>query len=117
MKTDRPTSVRETLERVRELLSDRERWTQGRYAQNADGAPADPEGPFATAFCLIGACRRVDGPFEYKVIDALFDALPRTFPGGIADYNDTHTHRSVLRLIGKAIAATPEPAKADTDAA
>ncbi len=101
-----PSSTVETLERVRELLSDPNRWTQGFFARNAEGAGIGIDGikaDKAAAFCILGALFRVDGPYGFPAEEAIRNALPRGVQG-IPDYNDSRRHRSVLKLLDKAIA-------------
>ncbi len=47
-----------TLRTARELLMDRERWMQGRWASGPLGERTFPESPESYRFCLAGAVRR-----------------------------------------------------------
>lgn len=35
------------------------RWTQGTYAQDAEGRDVQAKSPYAMCWCLLGACRKL----------------------------------------------------------
>lgn len=49
----------DVLEGAYEIISDRERWTQGALARNAAREAVDPRFKSAQSFCAIGAIDRV----------------------------------------------------------
>ena len=94
-------------------IEDPQSWGQGSYATDVSGKPVYISSDHAARFCLIGAVSRaafdIAGPgyvdekdFD-EACDAMSSALPKSFSGGITLYNDSHSHRSVVRLINKAI--------------
>lgn len=101
----------ETLTKVRELLSDPDRWCQGLRARNKDGLPVEPDGRTAVSWCLSGAIQRVSatsylGFDAISAIDEIFDArsvLDEIIYVSLEEYNDTHTHTEVLALLDEAI--------------
>lgn len=101
-----PQSVKETLERVRELLSDRKRWTKGTYARTGNNRDVDVFDPKAAKFCILGAIRRVNGTYTQEAADA-FDSLTDDDPAGFNDKRGT-THTDLLAVIDKAIAAADQ---------
>ena len=96
-------------------IKDPQSWGQRHYATDVSGMPVYISSDHAVRFCLIGAVSRatrdrardVYGDEDEKnfdeACDALIAALPKSFNGGLALYNDSHSHRSVVRLINKAI--------------
>jgi len=50
--------VNKVLTRAHALLSDRQRWTQGTLARNADGVHTTPTYDTATSWCAVGAVER-----------------------------------------------------------
>jgi hypothetical protein len=47
--------------KMKELLSNEKRWTQGAYARDEMGTVVTPESASAVSFCLLGAVRRCYG--------------------------------------------------------
>ena len=109
------------LKELRHLLSNKKRWTRYSWARTADRAGVEPDHPYATAWCLLGGCRRVTqedyshiGFARYRRIeDALFRTLedenigladPRDREGSIARWQDSVDHAEVLAFIDDTIA-------------
>jgi len=93
------------LKRVRALLSDPARWTQGEMARNMFGAPTDPAGPNATCWCLMGAIQREtnDDPF---LAGSVYQILRTQLQGqSVSDFNDSRatTHADIMAVLDKAI--------------
>jgi len=77
-----------------ELLSDPTHWTQGTYARAADGREIHYSDPEATAWCVIGACRKL---YTFEERHALYEMLWHIVPGGdVKTWNDTTDHATVL---------------------
>lgn len=95
------------LKRVRALLSDPARWTQGEMARNMFGAPTDPAGPNATCWCLMGAIHHEtnDDPF---LAGFAYQILRIQQGQAISEFNDdpTTSHADVMALLDKAIEST-----------
>lgn len=107
---------------ARKLISDPERWLQGRYAETAGHLPCFPKDEKAVSFCSVGAVVHVlpeqtIPEREVRQLSAAVHALdpgwlatyrqehPHTrFERCIAQYNDTHTHEEVLAVWDLAIA-------------
>lgn len=47
--------------KVRELLSDKSKWSKHHYAQDASGKPTSPHSENAVAWCLVGAIEKCYG--------------------------------------------------------
>lgn len=112
--------VTKDLRKVRELLSDPNKWLKGRLANNDKGVGVDPNSPDATCFCLLGATYKVTGFYGYptcnaaasnqyaRVVDRLCDAVRKHHPSygtSAMGFNDSQgtSHADVLNLIDKAI--------------
>lgn len=77
------TEVRQDAKAMLELLSNRDHWTQGVYARDADGHSVDPVDPTAVCWCAVGAVHKVTGSsaralpgprlraLEYAIVAAL----------------------------------------------
>lgn len=69
--------------KIRELLSDESKWTQGHLALRADGLDTAVEVDDAIRFCLYGAVERCYGPFgvlrSHEIYGRIIDDL-RTDP-------------------------------------
>lgn len=102
--------AKEVLERARDLLGDRQRWTQNGLAVDRQGHPCDPLGQEAYSYSLGGALHYA-GNFdpdwlteEWFQETALAMATLQTLAGStLEDYNDTHTYEEVLGLLDRAI--------------
>lgn len=118
-------SVTDVLKKVRKLLTNPKRWTQGCNSRDKSGnytpvvSFADPlmskrlqKNSEACSWCLSGAilyCISEGNPLlsdawnkNTKVQARLCKYIPKGF--SIPKYNDERSHRSVIRLIDKAIA-------------
>ncbi len=51
----------EKLKEARELVARPGGWTQGTFAETAEGTAVNESDPSAVAFCMMGACLRVGG--------------------------------------------------------
>lgn len=100
----KPTTLLQTLKAVRSLVSTR--WIKGDYRRKmSDGK---------LSYCLVGALRKVDGPFENNARLLIKEALPKSF-GFIEYFNDYSgtTHEKMLAVVDKAITkARPKRKKA-----
>jgi len=94
-----PTDSIKLLTKVRELLSDPARWTQGTAARNVEGRHVTSTDPNATCWCLMGAVWK-HAPFIG--FDAMNSLLSN---GGNATFNDarTTTHSDILSYLDSRI--------------
>ena len=98
------------LRDARALISKPENWRQGAMAgcrfMGGDIRMSLPTThPMANCWCAAGAIKRVsatDKEFGNAIVALAFYAMP----GGVAAFNDTHTHAEVLAAFDKAIEAT-----------
>jgi hypothetical protein len=117
------TTHRETLVAARALIADERNWLQRHYAQAADGSVVSPTSPTAKCFCVIGALCNVEKEtppeLDGGLLFTLFDALPpwtktayqdRSLIGALQVFNDDTTHKRVLDVFDRAIAAHDLPA-------
>lgn len=102
---------KEAIIAVRELISDPKRWTQGVYARRIKDDPifhhsVTPQSKDATCWCMLGAvikvCSSDSVSFETDVTKTIESLMPTQF-GGIAKFNDSHTHAEVLALLDSTI--------------
>jgi hypothetical protein len=105
-------TVKETLVKLRELLSDPSRWTKRANAKAANGIAVRSYSPHAESFCLVGGLERVVGwtPNHTQATEDEFQragaALKRTARVEfISVFNDRSTHGEVLNVIDRAIEA------------
>jgi len=105
-KPKNPKTIAGTVAAIRKILEDRQRWTKGAYRITVGTN---------VKFCLVGAARFVDGPFEKQAIEVIHDALPdrwknRNTLGAnqkeslIIDFNDSSSrrHPQILDLLARA---------------
>ena len=85
--------------KVRELLSDESKWTQGVSARDSKGESVGVFDLTATCWCLIGAlayCYSFDG--ELDILRVTYKELNGQ---SIGDWNDSHSFTDVKTLIEK----------------
>lgn len=97
---------------VRELLSDPERWTQCRNAQDENGLSVPVKSIHAKCFCLFGAIERLADKYGGRRANAL-SCLERaimmgdynSYRGNIIDFNDdsNRLHHEVIKVLDTAI--------------
>ena len=94
------------LEAARELIAEPEHWLQGDVRARANNRPVGPNHPLANKFTLTAAIERVTSPLDgqaiSKAMSALFIAMHDS-EQSFSDYNNTHTHAEILRLLDAAI--------------
>jgi len=92
--------------KVKELLADPARWTQGEFARNADGCKTSSDDDHAVCWCLSGAIKKCypDLKEREKAANKLIDVLPENYDGAIGIYifNDSSTHAEVMKLLEEA---------------
>lgn len=57
--------------KIKELLNDESKWTQGAYARDAQGRATTTFAQSATCFCLIGAAKACYGSTNHKYVNVL----------------------------------------------
>ncbi len=99
-----------TLEAIKILLS--KGWTRFNYAVDKADSPVNITSPDAVSFCLLGALKKINGPFQLQADEYIHTALPPRACNSIVPFNDriAKSVKPVLRVLDKAIAR----AKADT---
>lgn len=94
------------LVEARKLISNKENWTQGAYAQDSKGRPVTGRSPYATCFCAFGAIDKI-AEMAFNPVKSIRSQLEYldlfTEDIGVIKYNDSHTHEEVLSLFDKAI--------------
>lgn len=76
-------------------------WTQEHVARDANGNPVKATDERAKSFCMVGAIQR-----QHSDANAYGEAIRhlRTACGGsIFDFNDSHGHKAVTRVMRRAI--------------
>lgn len=98
------TQLLPTLTAVRELLSERSKWTQGCLARNIADNSVDPLDPKAVCWCLVGAVHKVNEKLplleRHKISNKFYMASDR----GLMSVNDAFTHAEVLAFLDEQIA-------------
>lgn len=95
---------KDILIEARALISDPKRWTQGSWAKNARGWDVFYNDPSAVCFCASSALRRSCNLLE---LETAWGILAREMDGGVAPFNDSHTHAEVMDAFQKAIDSLP----------
>lgn len=96
------------LEAVKELLSDRKRWTKGEFARDKYSHPLDDAADErACRWCVLGACRRLRTSDE---AEALIADVTRAlgFCGGVPSLNDSGGFSKVHECLDLAIKKAKE---------
>ena len=100
-----PEQLIEDLRALRELLSERSRWTRGAYARDEhENKLNDPLAEEATCWCLSGAIKRVAKSMFNERQDVLRQAVRKHCHMAIPIFNDRSEHADVLRVIDLALA-------------
>lgn len=92
------------LKALRELFSDRSRWTQGVEARNGSGLPVAPMDPDAVCFCLLGGVIKVTDD-EVRRYEALrFHISGMIFPQyrSLIAFNDGSGYDQVQAMLDRA---------------
>lgn len=89
----------ETLQEMRDLLSDEGRWTQGENARDYLGRQVLAKDKEAVCWCLVGAAFKVSN--ARGTADKALRALKLV--ENVATFNDRSSHSEVLQLLDKAI--------------
>ena len=85
--------LHDDLKAVYKLLRAKSRWTKGTFARNRSGGHVGSDSPEAVCWCLSGAINKIGSDAVRRAIDL---RLPDQT---IAEFNDSHTHKQVLKLI------------------
>ena len=106
----RSATARNVLIRARARIADREHWTTGALARDADGNEVVPRDRRAVDWCALGALYRVTTPVKghRSASELLAAEIDGRLAVGDLDYtitnfNDSHTHKQVLALYDRAI--------------
>lgn len=94
------------LKKARETIRPRKKWTQGAWARTADGVGVPSRHTGAVCYCVMGAVKANMPPLAYSgdVETYLNKFIPKSkTPADIYTYNDHRSHRSVMRLLDRAI--------------
>lgn len=95
----------EELLKLKELFSDRSRWTQAALSRDKYGCSSDPEKEYAYSFCLVGGCEKIAAS-NRDLFCIMKDRLRRYLPttwDTLTGFNDNSTYEEVMALIDKAI--------------
>ncbi len=88
---------------MRNLIKNPKNWCQNIGATDKYGSSVATLDPDAHSFCLIGASFKVTQGNSYEINRHIEKFLPKN-QYSLIDYNDSRSHRSVIRLLDKAIA-------------
>jgi hypothetical protein len=90
--------------KIRELLSNKGRWTQNYFAKDAEGKRTEVRSPTACAWCVAGAAWVCYGEEGSKIITQLETLAKKKYPG-VADMsplihaNDRLGYEAVMELV------------------
>ena len=108
----------EKLEKIKGLLSDQDRWTQGYYAKDENGEDVSCFADDACQWCLLGAITKVTDPLlisidvrnmiDYAIMDLhkdLFEEAKDESVEPVVFFNDHEntTYETVINVIDAAI--------------
>ena len=103
----------ELLIKAKAVIADPKHWTQGWYAQDANGYSTEPSTPNAVCWCSVGALEKV--AYEEDTYSTRFAAKRCLFEvsseygySGITDFNDNSSHETVMKAWDKAIKLAEE---------
>lgn len=88
--------------KVKDLLDSEEKWCQGQYAREIDGASIGPTDPDARQWCLDGAILRCYPDSRERL--AVYDRVSRIIEVGVVIFNDApgRTFAEIRKVIEKA---------------
>lgn len=103
----------EMLEKAKAVIADPSHWTQGWFAKDAAGRDTFSLRSDAVCWCSMGALNKAGfGPWGETFAIAFEAALVEIgYDGGIASYNDNHTHEEVMKVWDRAIQLAKEDEK------
>ena len=96
--------------KMRELLADKSRWTQGVYARDKDGLSVDFDSPAAICWCISAAFQKCYGPFTDRSAASLHPVWERIkaateelgFWYDAISINETLGYDAVMQILEKA---------------
>ena len=98
-----PATVLEVLMNAKELIRDRDNWTQGTMARDKNGKGVLAYSPDAVCFCVTGALTRCGWNTDSKVLNLVSllvqDAAFALFDEGPVIVNDARRIRNLKRAI------------------
>ena len=97
--------IKQNLLTLRDLLSDKSKWTQEVCARDKNDEEVSPGSEEACKWCLVGALMRIDLHTE-KEHDEICIYLNKKI-GGIGTFNDTHSHEEVMQKLDELITGAP----------
>lgn len=105
--------VSEFLAKAKTLIADPKHWTQGFYAQDAQGQAVGPAQPHAVCWCSVGVLSKVaheENAYDARFAAArcLFDVSEECGYDGVTDFNDNSSHETVMKAWDKAIKLAKE---------
>ena len=101
-------TTKEILTEARSLITDPDKWTKGVFARTADHhRAAVPFEADATCWCAWGALENAYGGFVNNDHPA-YVSLREAMGGGVANFNDDHTHPEVIGAFDRAIESCKE---------
>lgn len=84
---------------LQELFSDESRWSQGFFAETADGKHVNPENPLAVKFCLVGGYQKVYDENRWdEILFRLKNELKLTSNESLSSWND-HPKRKIRDIV------------------
>ena len=83
--------------KVKELLSDRERWIQNTMAVNTKGETVRFSDPEACAFCLLGAVYKCYENTEDYV--CIIEDIEEIVERNVGGFNDCSTYEEVMEVV------------------
>ena len=103
----KPKSLKETLQKVLEILQDPDHWVKNKMFARSDKRKT--EKVQAQRVCIVGALTLVDGRYENKAYNTILATIREMDEEGLSyaieDFNDRRstTHGDIIRILDKVI--------------
>lgn len=102
-------SYAQVLTDVRNLLADQDKWNQGTFAVDVEGAPVGPTNPNACRWCLLGALARcssdlgITPPQLLRYVQDMMHFKYQDKFATVGEMNDYIDHSSLLIFIDQCL--------------
>jgi hypothetical protein len=94
--------------KVKELLSDASKWTNGTFARNANDVPTWEHGKDACKWCLLGAIAFCypNSTYHFRILNKVRDIISRDYNGliniGIFNDDSNRTFEQIRSILEEA---------------
>lgn len=87
--------------KIKNLFSDRTKWTTGYLARDANGTACHVSSKDAVSFCLLGAIEHCYGTADIKIYRKIRKSIEKLFPecDNIICFNDTQSYETIMKVV------------------